>query len=232
MKSQKTFNCLLDLYPEFLRVGILSILRYIKAKQDAGVCLPIHIYTNNQCEDVTWIYKLVEYLECRVVPGKEVKLFARPICAYKIRGRIVEHRRTTHEKTYGDFVRCSMLTTSHDVCFIDDAFHPKMKRRRVYYIQPPPYVHALTYEQVVERFAASNIYAELYPGRTRSNNPKNRYVADKLVEKEEQKITNDIMYHIREFFLTTSRRNFTKKSRFRAGKYSRKKRRAIIPVPV
>jgi len=102
MKTQAIFNDIMDLYPEFLRVGILSILRYVKGKQDAGVCLPINIYTNNQCEDVAWIYKLVEYLEWQIVPGKEVKLFARPICAYKIKGRVVEQKRTTHEKTYGD----------------------------------------------------------------------------------------------------------------------------------
>jgi len=46
---------------------------------------------------------------------------------------------------------------------------------------------------------------------------------DELVGREEQKITNDIMYHIREFFLISSRRNFTKKSRGKMGKYSRKK---------
>ena len=241
MKSQKVFNDLLDLYPEFLRVGILSILRYIKSKQDSGVCLPINIYTNNQCEDVAWIYKLVEYLEWHVVPGKEVKLFARPICAYKIKGRVVEQKRTTHEKTYGDFVRCAMLTTSHDICFIDDAFHKKMEHRRVYYIQPPPYVHTLTHKQVVDRFMSSNIYAELYPGRVKIRIPdKNNHspvnhpipmlilrsgIVQPVDDKEEQKITNDIMYHIREFFLITSRRKFTKKSRHNVGKYSRKQRR-------
>jgi hypothetical protein len=68
---------------------------------------------------------------------------------------------------------------------------------------------------------SSNIYAELYPGREKMHIP-NKHI-DELVVREEQKITNDIMYHIREFFLISSRRNFTKKSRGKMGKYSRKK---------
>jgi hypothetical protein len=234
MKTQPVFEEIMDLYPEFLRVGIFSILRYLRVKQDSGVCLPIYIYTNNQCEDISWIYQLIDYLESRVSSGKVVKLFARPICAFKIKNKVVEKNRTTHEKTYSDFVRCSILSTSHELCFIDDAYHKKMKHRRVYYIQPPPYVHALSYKQVVDRFLASDVYRKLYPLRpihlsgrqsgTSSENEENEEI-DELIQMEERKITNKIMYHIREFFFMSSRRRSTKKRVKSMSNFSRKKRR-------
>lgn len=314
MKTQQIFEEIMDLYPEFLRVGIYPILRYIRTKQEVGCCLPVYIYTNNQCEDVSWIYQLIDYLETRVFSGKTVKIFARPICAFKINGRIIELGRTTHEKTYSDFVRCSMLSTSHELCFIDDIYHKKMKNRRVYYIQPPPYVHSLSYKKVVDRFLASAVYRKLYPTRCMESNEKygiascslhdssdisclhnpcistSAYLCasatpfesaknvghelrseptrsegeislapltqrgtahlyrksnhdvqieewnvrnrpDKSNEKEEQKITNKIMYHIREFFLISSRRRATKKNTNRIGNFSRKKKvRSIMSI--
>ena len=259
-KTQSNFNEIMDLYPEFLRVGILSILRYIKSKQDAGICLPIYIYTNNQCKDVSWIYKLIEYLEYRVsefsdktpfslhlgsgesfntyagslrnCPKEEdipAKIFARPICAFKIRGKRVEPLRTTHEKTYADFVKCSMLSASHELCFIDDAYYTKMKNRKVYYIQPPPYVHRVMYREVVRRFLESNIYGRLYPDRSPDRNIPSIVSPDidaesEWTEKDERKITNKIMYNIREFFLIHSRKRATKKREYKIGNFTRKKR--------
>ena len=279
-KTQSNFNEIMDMYPEFLRVGILSILKYIKSKQDAGVCLPIYIYTNNQCEDVSWIYKLIEYLEyrvwaiptvkqergnraadnvgiCNILHAKlfhnlfgescnsythrssnsppnspkecnTAKIFARPICAFKIRGKRVEPGRTTHEKTYADFVQCSMLSSSHELCFIDDVFYRKMKNRKVYYIQPPPYVHQVPYGEVVHRFLTSNIYRRLYANRTPSSNTPVMFIdasdnTTEWSEKDERKITNKIMYNIREFFLIHSRKRATKKREYRIGNFTRKK---------
>jgi hypothetical protein len=229
IRTQPIFEEILDLYPEFLRVGFFAVLRYIFTKQESGVCLPIYIYTNNQCEDVSWIYKLVDYLEARVFSGKTVKLFARPVFAFKIKGRVVEKNRTTHEKTYKDFVRCSMLSTSNELCFIDDIYHKKMKHPRVYYIQPPPYVHSLSHKEVVDRFLASDVYRKLYPSKV-SDPPQNQNVynknrqIDELIE-EEQRITNKIMYFIREFFYVSAKKRATKKRRMNIGNFSRKKHR-------
>jgi hypothetical protein len=227
MKTQSNFSEIMDLYPEFLRVGILSILTYIKGKQDNGKCLPIFIYTNNQCEDISWIYKLITYLERKVSPENPTNIFARPILAFEINGRRVEPNRTTHEKTYSDFVKCSMLSTSHDVCFIDDAYHSKMKHRRVYYIQPPPYIHTLPYKDVVNRFMNSDIYKKIYPNRrppVSKPTSISEYQKDKLIEKEEQKVTKKIMFLIREFFLISSRRRISRKRHSKIGNFSRKKR--------
>lgn len=228
MKTQPIFEEILDLYPEFLRVGFFAILRYVFMKQESGNCLPIYIYTNNQCEDISWIYKLVDYLESRVFPGKTVKLFARPIFAFKIKGKVVEKNRTTHEKTYKDFVKCSMLSTSSELCFIDDLYHKKMKHPRVYYIQPPPYVHSLSHKEVVDRFLESDVHRKLYPLRVSDklkNANNNSMRIDELIEKEEQRITNKIMYFIREFFFVSAKKRATKKRRPKIGNFSRKKHR-------
>lgn len=240
MKTQSIFNEIMDLYPEFLRFGILSILRYIQTKQELGKCLPIYIYTNNQCEDTSWIYQLIDYLESRVCTGNN-KIFARPICAFKIKDKIIEPNRTTNEKTYVDFVRCSMLSTSHELCFIDDNYHRKMKHPRVYYIQPPPYVHSLTFKEVIERFLMSDVYKKLYA--TESNSipllnsiceeplqrsdssisiPRQSFHRDYLPVEEERKISQKIMYYIREFFLISERVKTTKKLRVNIGKFTRK----------
>ena len=225
MQTQSTFNEILNLYPEFLRVGILSILRYIKSKQEVGRCLPVFIYTNNQCDDLEWIYKLIHYLEWKLDPTNPVKIFARPILAFKINGKRVEPNRTTHEKTYSDFVKCSMLSTSHEICFIDDMYYTKMKHQRVYYIQPPPYIHSTPYREVVDRFTSSAIYSKLYPDRMTASSLSTTISPrkDELTLKEEQKTTNKIMYFIREFFLISSRKRVSRKRKPNVGNFSRKK---------
>lgn len=236
MKTQHIFNDIMDLYPEFMRVGILSIFRYIRTKQESGHCLPIYIYTNNQCEDVNWIYQLIHYIEFKISPEVPYQLFARPICAYQIRGRRIEPNRTTNEKTYSDFVKCSMLTTSHELCFIDDIYYKQMKNKRVYYIQPPPYVHSVHYREVVDRFFKSDVYKRLYPDRPvpipitftfdNTSSPSSPTIRTHIIQcedQEEQKITNRIMYYIREFFTVSSRRCATKKRYPKIGKFSRKK---------
>ena len=233
MKTQSTFNDLMDLYPEFLRVSIIPILRYIRKKQQSGNCLPIYLYTNNQCEDTSWIYKLISYLEYRVsgIENSNNNIFAKPICAFEINGKRIEPERTTKQKTYSDFIKCSMLSTSHQICFLDDVCHKKMKHHRVYYIQPPPFIHPLSYQEVVDRFTMSSLFIKLYPNREHYRiDLVNRFVTEDIPRllsthrTEESKIANKMMYYIREFFLITSRGYMTRKSKHHIGNFSRKKR--------
>lgn len=51
--SEKNFNELLNLFPEFLRPKILSILQYLKIKKKENKCYKVMIYTNNQ-GDKSW----------------------------------------------------------------------------------------------------------------------------------------------------------------------------------
>ena len=46
--DQHLFNKLLDLYPEFLRPNIITILQYLKKKKLSNKCSKLMIYTNNQ----------------------------------------------------------------------------------------------------------------------------------------------------------------------------------------
>lgn len=202
--SESEFTRLLDLFPEFLRVGILDVLRFLKKKIETGECHPIFIYTNNQC-GTEWVEMIVAYFE-----QKTGIQFARPICAYKIGNRRVEPKRTTHEKTYDDFVRCSMLKIPFELCFVDDRNHGAMRRSKVYYIQPPPYFHPLAKEEINARILTGKRPAIETKGP--------RY-------KREQDITNKVMYYLREFFLMNllrSGRGRTRKRKFRIG--TRKRR--------
>lgn len=224
LQNQTTFNALLDLYPEFLRPGILHIFEFLKLKIANGYCLPIFIYTNNQCDDPSWVEIIVSYLESRV-SNASVKLFARLICAFKINNVRVEPNRTSHEKTYKDFIRCSMLKRT-DLCFVDDASHEKMKHKRVYYIQPPPYFHTLTTTELLDRFTRSELRASLKsPSSLRLFDfPSRPQINTREFAKREQEISNKMMYYMREYFFVSMRRCVTKKHCGQIGRFSRKKR--------
>jgi hypothetical protein len=218
-RNQSTFNSLLDIYPEFLRTGIFSVLRFVQTKIKNGECHPIYIYTNNQC-GTEWVEFIVSYFELKT--GVQ---FARPICAYKIGTMIVEPNRTTHDKNYSDFVQCSMLQPPFEMCFIDDRKYTSMIRSKVYYIQPPPYFHQLSLFEIDARFThfvSSNnlsILNTVDARRIKGQDPKIRSYST------EQQITNKIMYYLREFFLMNllrSGRSRTKKRRKGVG--TRKRR--------
>jgi len=202
--DSSVFTRLLDLFPEFMRVGILDVLRFLKSKIDAGECHPIYIYTNNQC-GTEWVEMIVAYFE-----QKTGISFARPICAYKIGNRRIEPNRTTHEKTYDDFVRCSMLKVPFEMCFVDDRNYGPMRKSKVYYIQPPPYFHPLTKEEIDTRILTGK--------RPTIDTKWPRH-------KREQDITNKVMYYLREFFLMNllrSGRGRTRKRKFRVGTKKRR----------
>lgn len=154
--KQKIFNQLLDLYPEFLRYGILSILKFVQKKIVAGECKNIYIYTNNQCIFPEWITLIISYLNYNL--GEAATIFEKPVCAFKINNQIVENCRTSTEKTYADFIKCTLLSQNTEICFVDDREYARMKNEKIYYIQPPPYFHSLSKTDVVDRFFNSNLY--------------------------------------------------------------------------
>ena len=243
-RTQPTFNALMDLYPEFLRTDILSILAFIQTKIARGECLPIYIYTNNQCGDPTWVELILTYLEWKLHASA---LFARPVRAFKIKDARVEPNRTTHEKTYSEFVKCTMLRST-ELCYIDDVPYDKMKHRRVYFIQPPPYRHYLSAAQIADRFTNSRVKIPPILGRLnekmrekssfgnigrfvdcdiRMGNGANSWVSTESpvdILKREEDVSAKIMYYIREFFLVSLRRPGTRKSLRKIAKFTRKSR--------
>ena len=132
--TQNEFNVLLDRNPEFLRPGIIEILKYIVKQREAGKCDGIMIYTNNQGPK-EWAEAISRYFTYKV--GS--KVFDQIIAAFKVNGRKVEMGRTSHDKSFDDFIHCTKLPRNTQVCFIDDVEHPQMEHRNVYYINVKPY---------------------------------------------------------------------------------------------
>jgi len=150
--EQSEFIHILDLYPEFLRPNIMNILDYLKNKKQTQCCQKLMIYTNNQGHQ-NWRNYIINYFETKM----NYKLFDKIISAFKINGKRVEVCRTTNNKTYDDFIRCTMLPKNAEICYLDDNFYPEMMHESVYYINIKPYIHALSFNEMYSRFLESNL---------------------------------------------------------------------------
>ena len=126
--TQEDFNEILDLYPEFLRPDIMKILFYLKNKKETYCCDKLMIYTNNQGQP-SWVNYLKKYFETKI----EFPLFDQIIAAFKINGKRIEICRTSHDKSYHDFIKCTRLPLNAEICFIDDNYFPDMHNKNVYY---------------------------------------------------------------------------------------------------
>lgn len=147
------FSELLDLYPEFLRYGILTILEYLYDAKLKKKCHKIFVYTNNQCSS-QWVCQIADYLQDKVTKRYKkyrVKLFDQKICAFKINNKTIEECRCSHQKRVDDLLRCTMISENADICFIDDVEYPYMKSSKVYYICPRAYIHQLNTVQIIKR---------------------------------------------------------------------------------
>lgn len=235
--QQSAFNQLMDIYPEFLRTGILEILSYIIGKKRLNECFRLYIYTNNQCEP-SWTNLISKYISSKFELNNNINIFERNICAFKSNDKIVEPRRTTHEKTFNDFIHCTMLSKNIELCFIDNTFFDKMKHDKVYYIQPRAYYHGLTYKIIMDRFVNTPIFTEyISPLQSSSDfyefiynwfqmkcaklfikiKVEDEYAADLIVYQK-------MMYHIKEFFYMSTRNTYTKRMKYNVGRFTKKNR--------
>ena len=206
---QEYFNCILDLYPLFLRPSILTIFRYLKHIKRQNNKLKILIYTNNQGPK-SWCNYIVGYIEHKI----KYKLFDQIIYAYKVNGRHIEFKRTSHNKTYGDFKRCVGCNANDKICFIDDQFHPSMKHKNIYYINIKPYYNDYDTNKLVGKFINSNCYNLLckdyhYDKNKTTNVTKinkfiNTYNYAKIKKKPgedklDKKLSKHLLFHIQKF---------------------------------
>ena len=145
--SKEEFYNILDRYPEFLRPNILSILNLIKRKKQRNHHIKVMIYTNNQ-NPKQWVLDIKDYFNSKI----KYNLFDKVIAAFKVNGEQIEFGRTTHEKTYSDFIKCTKLPKKTKICFIDDQHHPGMINDNVYYIKVKPYTYTINYEIMAERY--------------------------------------------------------------------------------
>ena len=151
------FNELLDLYPELLRPRIFDIMKFLARMKRVGKCANVMIYTNNT-GPISWSNRIKDYFNANA--GYPV--FDRVIGAFKDpSGRVVEVRRTSHDKTYDDFVRCSNMVGKFEVFFIDDREHPGMHAENVYVINVKPYTREISMREFAARFKRSALFKKL-----------------------------------------------------------------------
>lgn len=224
--DQSLFNNILDLYPEFLRYEILTVFEYLMLKKKTNQCSKIYLYTNNTGSP-KFPSQIQKYIDYKL---NTQNLVDKIISAFKINNVIIEPLRTTIHKTYSDFIRCSVLPKTTEICFIDDTFHEKMKNNKVYYIQPKPYKHNLSVQQIIDRLLISNIVPPInnVPNihdifKTSFDQAGCIHYKKTIPEMEVDIIvTQKILFHIKDFFYLTTRKQKTKKLRLRLGNFTRK----------
>jgi hypothetical protein len=212
--DQQFFNNLIDLYPEFLRPHIIDILNYIKKKKIQNKCDKLMVYTNNQGPE-EWAKFIIKYFENKI----NFKIFDQIIAAFKVNGKQVELCRTTHLKTHSDLIKCTKLPLNTQICFLDDVFYPDMSNDNIYYINVKPYIHDLSFDDMIKRLLNSEAFV--------INNKKEcrEFISEFLkqynyifVEKEKDALNIDvivskkILHHLHIFFKShTGEHNKTKK---------------------
>jgi hypothetical protein len=222
MTRIEVFQKLVELFPECIRPGIPSILEYLYQKKRAGLCSHVFLYTNNQ-RSREWVELVLEYFELKT-PG----LFDQAICAFKIQDQLIEPMRTTHSKTYSDLIRCTLLPKNAQICFVDNTYHPKMVHERVYYIQPRSYEHGLSGEEIVRRISKlseyiSNPFDEILRLFLDRKHIENR-LWKSSPSRNSLAVSQKIMYHLKEYFLLSTKQPKTKKISWTLGRFTRKKR--------
>ena len=139
----------MEIFPEFVRPNIYKILSYLKKKKREGECKHVMIYTNNQ-GDRNWTEMIAAYFDMKT----KSKFFDQIIAAFKVRGKIVEVCRTSHDKSVDDLLRCIRMPRGTQICFLDDQYHPLMEEDDVYYINVKPFTHSLPFATMAERYWA------------------------------------------------------------------------------
>ena len=220
--TQPLFNELLEMYPEFIRYGMLIIFEYLKYKKKMGECYKIFIYTNNQ-HSKTWTTYITNYIDFKL---NTVNLIDQIISAFKINNKIVEPLRTTMKKTYEDFIKCSLLSKKVELAFIDDTYYDKMNNDQIYYIQPLPYYHYLTNSEIISRFMNISVFHNITEMEKEiiQKELRNVFSIRNNITYEEFLINNKmnlvynnvyiskkIMYYVKDFFYLTKRKVKTKK---------------------
>ena len=205
----KDFSSILDLYPEFLRPGIMNILNYLKNKKISNCCHKMMIYTNNNGSK-SWANFILKYFEEKI----KYKLFDQIIAAFKINGKQIEMCRTTHDKTHKDLIRCTKIPLNAEICYLDDVFYPEMSHKNVYYINIKPYTHDLDFDVIVERFLKCDFCKNLIKN---IDNFKTQMMKDfklfnfEILEKNNEEyevdkiLSKQILSHLHDFFNKTTK---------------------------
>ena len=226
--TQSDFDNILDLYPEFLRPNIINILNYLKNKKQSLCCHKMMIYTNNNGPR-EWAHHIIDYFSKKIT----YKLFDQLISAFKINGKIVEVCRTTHDKTYNDFIKCTKLPTNAEICFLDDTFYPEMANDNIYYINVKPYYHDLQFDYMLDKFSKSYIGKKVINNdedfikiMTQQINLYNYVCIDKEINEYEMDtiVGKQIIKHLQDFFNKTKKNKTIKNKKIKNYKLNKTRR--------
>jgi len=198
----KYFTQIMDLYPELLRPKILDVMRFLSRMKRVKRCSNVMIYTNNT-GPISWTNNIKNFFNAKAryeVFDKVIGAFRRP------NGEIVEVKRTTHDKTYADLVRCTNMMGKFEVFFIDDRKHPGMHAENVYVIRVKPYSRHIPMQVFISRFKNSRIFHSLDfktedfdKYLVRATNERGRQYTDEEREVDDV-IGTTILEKLREFF--------------------------------
>jgi hypothetical protein len=222
---QHIFNEILDLYPEFLRCGILNILEFIKNKKERKKINKIFLYTNNRCSDKRWLENLTKYFDYKLEYNN---FFDKIICAFKMNNKILNVNK--HEKNLKFLINCTMIPKNTELCFIDNTYHKEMVKERIYYIQPYDYNHNLSKTIIINTFLRSYICNRIIENKNSfkkfllewfnlNKTNRNKYI---LSNNECIEITKKILFHVKEFFYISNNNSKTRKYRKITGNFTRK----------
>jgi len=214
--NDKYVTNLLDLWPKFLRLGIIDILETIKKQKKKDKCVKVIIYTNNMGPK-SWTLTIKKYLEKKI----NYKLFDKVITAY--RPNDVNNCRTSHEKSYSDLLKCTGYNNETRFLFLDDQHHPYMNNKNIVYIHLHPYNYGMQFNKMINTFIDSkygNIVNKKDIHRFKdymfrymnSGNKFNRYIIrrNKITKKDIEQLRL-IKKHMRKFLNIKRTRNKKKK---------------------
>ena len=224
--TQHDFNKICDLYKEFFRPGIFSIITFLLKKKRSSSKTKLLIYTNNQAPK-DWTYKIKNYIEDRF----NSNIFDQVICAFKVNGKRVEMCRTTHSKTYNDLVKCTEAPKNSTFIFMDDQYHDKMRNELVEYLNIKPYTYHISFVDMINRLVKSDIGSDLikddkevFKLNLLKEMKKYRFRVIKKNETElmvDKAVTKKMMLHLQKFLKSN---NKTRKNKHRKHRVSKKNR--------
>lgn len=206
--NKNLFKEILNLYPEFIRPNLIQILNYLKEKKQQNRCSNIIIYTNNRTSK-EWVTLIQNYFNELI----NYDLFDKIICAFKINNIILENNRSSYEKTFNDFIKCSLLDPKTNICFVDDKYYPDMNKNNLIYIQIKKYIYELNKNVLFERLYKSILITKNYISQNildkAYKNFNYLYKNENVNINIHKIVSKKLLYHLNKFFY----KNFTLKKK-------------------
>ena len=219
-RSKEHFFKVMDMFQEFLRPKIITIIKSVLIKKAQGKCDKIMIYTNNNGPR-TWVQMIADYFEYKL--GEKV---FDVISAFKFNNNIIEICRTSESKNTPDLLRCANVAPETKICFFDDLYHPLMKDDNVYYVNIKPFYYSIPYKTMAERYNKLYVDSAKYPHfveQVVSHMKKYTYTVITKSASEiavDEVVSKQMVIHLNKFFgkhskTSTRRKYHSKKTRKR-----------------